>query len=122
MLRNLVFAIMLGFCVGLVAAEEKTAPADPGLTDLRADVAADPDRSVILRHGSILSKRGHSALSFISYTRRETGTRGDARAGAAKLVGPGAPRFHAPTPDHREAFRAGGLPGHHPAHPSLTAR
>lgn len=49
MLRNLVFAIMLGFCVGLVAAEEKTAPADPGLTDLRADVAADPENKDLRR-------------------------------------------------------------------------
>lgn len=43
MLRNLIFAIVLGFCVGLVPAEENTAPADPRLGDLRAAVAADPD-------------------------------------------------------------------------------
>jgi tetratricopeptide (TPR) repeat protein len=49
MLRNLVFAILLGFCVGLVPAEEKTPPGGPQLADLRADVAADPENEELRR-------------------------------------------------------------------------
>lgn len=49
MLRNLVFAIVLGFCLGLLPAAEKAAPADPRVDEIRAAVAADPENEELRR-------------------------------------------------------------------------
>ena len=49
MLRNLVFAIVLGFWIGLLPAEEVTAPADPRLDAMRAAVTADPENEELRR-------------------------------------------------------------------------
>ena len=54
MLRNLVFAIVLVFCVGLLPAAEKSAPAAPQLDGIRAAVAADPENEQLRRKLAIV--------------------------------------------------------------------
>ena len=49
MLRNLVFAIVLGFCPGLLPAAEQAAPADARVDEIRAAVAADPQNEELRR-------------------------------------------------------------------------
>jgi tetratricopeptide (TPR) repeat protein len=72
MLRNLVFAIVLGFCVGLVPAEGDLPPADPRLDATRAAVAADPENEQLRRklaialHGANLREEAVEQFEWLA--------------------------------------------------------
>jgi len=72
MLRNMVFAIVLGFCLGLVSAQEGKAPADPRLDAMRAAVAADPENEELRRklaialHGASLREEAVEQFEWLA--------------------------------------------------------